>query len=134
LDDRKAKYLLVQMTTAFQNLEAILQYFQGPFAQYLQTAVGKIEELRKASKAAIEGLQKEGVDLTKRLSEVQEAEQKAREEQLQREKEAAKKAAAKKGWIGNIEFLWQYPAAWFSSAWDWITSWFGGKKPTAKPK
>jgi hypothetical protein len=132
LDDRKAKYLFVQMTTAYQNMEAILQYFQGAFAQYLQTAVDKIAELRNASKATIEALQKDGVDLTKRFSELQEAEQKAREEQLHREKEAAKKAAAKKGWIGKVEFLWQTPATWILNAWDWTTSWFGGKK-VAKP-
>jgi len=149
VDDYKAKNYFAHMLTCKENLKKILEYFHGPLSQYLDTVVHKMDELRTTSKQQIESLQKEGVDLTKKLSEVQEADRKAREQKAleEQEEEERRAKAAKKTWYSKVSFLWEKPACWAQSAWqgicsvstkawDWTTSWFGKKpaKPAAEPQ
>ena len=122
LDDVKAKHLFAQMETDLRNMEAILQYFQGAFSDYLNKTATKISDLRRASKANVDALQKEGVALNKKLTELQERDRAEREAQEARERTPRK--PAKTSWVDNVSFLWEKPIEWGQTAWNWIRSKF----------
>lgn len=125
LNDKKARAEYAYMDAAQKNIEAIAEYIQGPFNQYYSSVLDKIHEYMNSVKSRLEEIKNSGIELKKKLTDIEESVHKEEKEK----EEAAKKAAAAKKKITWYSYL-LTPFAWISdhvaSFFEWIMSWFSG--------
>lgn len=117
LDDKKAQMYYAHMEAALKNIDAILGYVTGPYAQYFTTILQKVHEYMASVKSRLDILKQGGIELKKKLEEVR----------AQEKKEEEKQAPAKKTagfWAGFVSAL-LYPIMLLKRLWAWLFSLFG---------
>jgi hypothetical protein len=123
LDDKKAKEHYLHMDIYAKNINAIYGYFNGPLAQYCNTVLQKIAENMSSVTSRIQELKASGIELKKKMNEIEAAE-KAEWEQQKKAAEDRAKSKRNSSWSSKIVGMFTDSIEWIRKTWNNL---FGGK-------
>lgn len=127
LDDQKARYLYDTIENSQENIQAIVQYVQGPLRQYIEQIAFKVQQLKPILQKKLDDFEKRGVELRHYTPEELAQRELLKKQKLIEEQMKAKELAQQKG-----QSWWQRLlapiASFFSSLWNSILGLFGAAK------
>ena len=127
LNDKKAKEYYLHMDVDQKNIENIAAYINGALKQYVNNVLSKIDEYMGAIKTRLDTIKSSGIELKQKLSQLEQASQQQKADELRQEQEALKKKPKQTSWYDSVLSVLAYPFTMLALFGKWIMSFFKGK-------
>lgn len=135
INDLKAKQLLAEIETFFENIKSIAAYLSGDLINFFDKKVQESNDFMEKSRKLISELKASGVELAKKVEKKEKEDLKKKEEECKKFQENLKKEQEAKAAKEKAEqSIWGRTSRWFSNTWQSIKDFFSGKNVSETPK